>query len=161
MVQEAETHADEDRRRRGAISLRNDAEAMVLQAENTLRDYGDRVPSELKMDLDTKVQAVKEILEQDRECRSFTPGLRGGAGTHPGRYLDVRAGRSSSAGRRHGRQRRRAGCRRGRRRDSRCRVPRESEACRTRDREQAQSRTAGVTGSARRFLDRFHAESTS
>jgi molecular chaperone DnaK len=65
MVQEAEANAEVDRQRREAISLRNDAEAMVLQAENTLRDYGDRIPSELKMALDTKVQAVKEILEND------------------------------------------------------------------------------------------------
>ncbi|HEX5991252.1 MAG TPA: molecular chaperone DnaK [Thermomicrobiales bacterium] len=65
MVQEAEANAEADRQRREAISLRNDAEAMVLQAENTLRDYGDRIPSELKMTLDTKVQAVKEILEND------------------------------------------------------------------------------------------------
>jgi molecular chaperone DnaK len=65
MVQEAEANAEVDRQRREAISLRNDAEAMVLQAENTLRDYGDRIPSELKMTLDTKVQAVKEILEND------------------------------------------------------------------------------------------------
>jgi molecular chaperone DnaK len=67
MVQEAEANAEVDRQRREAISLRNDAEAMVLQAENTLRDYGDRIPSELKMALDTKVQAVKEILEKEPE----------------------------------------------------------------------------------------------
>jgi molecular chaperone DnaK len=65
MVQEAEANAEVDRQRREAISLRNDAEAMVLQADNTLREYGDRIPSELKMALDTKVQAVKEILEND------------------------------------------------------------------------------------------------
>jgi molecular chaperone DnaK len=67
MVQEAEANAEVDRQRREAISLRNDAEAMVLQAENTLREYGDRIPSELKMELDTKVQAVKEILEKEPE----------------------------------------------------------------------------------------------
>jgi molecular chaperone DnaK len=65
MVQEAETHAEEDRQRREAISLRNDAEAMTLQAENTLRDYGDRIPTELRADLDGKVQAVKDILQND------------------------------------------------------------------------------------------------
>ncbi|MDQ3227258.1 MAG: molecular chaperone DnaK [Chloroflexota bacterium] len=65
MVQEAETNAEEDRQRREAISLRNDAEAMTLQAENTLREYGDRIPPELRGELDGKVQAVKEILEND------------------------------------------------------------------------------------------------
>lgn len=65
MVQEAEANADEDRRRREAITLRNDAESMTLQAENLLRDHGDKIPSETKLDLDTKVAAVKEILEND------------------------------------------------------------------------------------------------
>ena len=65
MVTEAEENAEEDRRRRDAISLRNDAESMTLQAENTLKEHGERIPSELKLDLDTKVAAVKEILEND------------------------------------------------------------------------------------------------
>jgi len=67
MVQEAEEHAEEDRQRREAISLRNDAESMVFQAEKTLTEYGDKVPEEVKTELDEKVQAVKEILENDRE----------------------------------------------------------------------------------------------
>jgi molecular chaperone DnaK len=67
MVQEAEANAEADRQKREAIQLRNDAESMVFQAEKTLADYGDKVPSELKAELDTKVQAVREILDQDRE----------------------------------------------------------------------------------------------
>jgi len=67
MVDEAESHAEEDRQRREAIQTRNDAESMVFQAEQTLTEYGDRITPELKADLDTKVQAVKTILENDRE----------------------------------------------------------------------------------------------
>ena len=67
MVQEAEAHAEEDRQRREAIQLVNDAEGMVFQAEKTLSEHGDRIPSELKAELDGKVQAVKEILDKDRE----------------------------------------------------------------------------------------------
>jgi molecular chaperone DnaK len=67
MVQESEEHAEEDSRRREAISLRNEAEAMVFQAEKTLTDYSDRLPDDLKSELDTKVQTVKEILDKDRE----------------------------------------------------------------------------------------------
>ena len=37
----------------------------MLQAENLLRDHGDRIPAEVKIDLDTKVAAVKDILEKD------------------------------------------------------------------------------------------------
>jgi len=67
MVEEAEANAEEDRNRREAIALRNDAEAMTFQAEKTLADYGDRIPPELKAELDTKVQAVREILDKDPE----------------------------------------------------------------------------------------------
>jgi molecular chaperone DnaK len=67
MVREAEAHATEDRERREGIEFRNQAESMTYQAERTLNDYGDRVPSELKAELETKIQAVKDILENDRE----------------------------------------------------------------------------------------------
>jgi molecular chaperone DnaK len=67
MVKDAETHADEDRKRRESISIRNDAESMVYQAENVLREHAERIPAEVKAELDQKVQDVKEILEKDPE----------------------------------------------------------------------------------------------
>ena len=92
MVNEAETHSEEDRRRREAIELRNQAEAMVFQAEKTLSEHGDRVPAELKAELDGKVQTVKEILEKDpREHRPAAAGLRrDGPDADARRLLDVR-----------------------------------------------------------------------
>jgi molecular chaperone DnaK len=67
MVKEAEEHAEEDRKRREGISLRNDAESMAFQAEKTLSEYGEQIPLEIKTELDEKIQAVKQILENDRE----------------------------------------------------------------------------------------------
>ncbi len=67
MVKEAESHAEDDRKRREAIDLRNQAESFVFQAENTLKEHGDKIPSETKADLDTKIAAVKDILDNDRE----------------------------------------------------------------------------------------------
>lgn len=67
MVKEAEENAETDRLRREAVQLRNDAESMIFQAEKTLSEYGDKVPSEIKAEVDTKVAAVKDILENDRE----------------------------------------------------------------------------------------------
>jgi molecular chaperone DnaK len=65
MVQEAETHAEEDKQRREAITLRNDAESMSHQAENTLKEYGDRIPEATKTDLEAKLADVQEILKND------------------------------------------------------------------------------------------------
>jgi len=67
MVREAEENAESDRKRREAISLINDAETMTFQAEKTLSEYSDRIPQEIKTELDEKVQTVKEILNSDRE----------------------------------------------------------------------------------------------
>ncbi len=67
MVKEAESHAEEDRQRREAIQTRNDAESFVFQAEKFLEEYGDKVPSDAKANLDTKIAAVKDILDNDRE----------------------------------------------------------------------------------------------
>jgi len=67
MVREAEENAEADRQRREAISLINDAESMTFQAEKTLSEYGDRIPQEIKSELDEKVQTVKSILGSDRE----------------------------------------------------------------------------------------------
>jgi len=67
MVKEAESHAAEDRQRREAIEFRNQAEAMVYQAERTLSDYGDKVPSDVKLDLEQKVATVRDILANDPE----------------------------------------------------------------------------------------------
>ncbi|MCC6935225.1 MAG: molecular chaperone DnaK [Thermomicrobiales bacterium] len=67
MVKEAEAHANEDRERREAIEFRNQAEAMVYQAERTLSDYGDKVPSDVKLDLEQKVGNVRDILANDPE----------------------------------------------------------------------------------------------
>ena len=67
MVQEAEEHAAEDQKRRDAIELRNQAEAMTFQADELLKEHGDKIPAETKADLDTKVAAVRDILENDRE----------------------------------------------------------------------------------------------
>ncbi|MDW8060488.1 MAG: molecular chaperone DnaK [Thermomicrobium sp.] len=65
MIREAEAHAEEDRRKREAIELRNQAEALVYQAEKTLREFSDRIPSDLKLELENKMQAVREIVERD------------------------------------------------------------------------------------------------
>src|SRR5947207_1783582 len=48
MVREAEQHSDEDRRRREVIELRNSADSLAYTAEKTLAEYGDKVPEDIK-----------------------------------------------------------------------------------------------------------------
>jgi molecular chaperone DnaK len=61
--QEGEAHADEDRRRREEIELRNQADSLAYTAEKTLREQGENVPAEVKAEVEAKVKAVRDALE--------------------------------------------------------------------------------------------------
>lgn len=63
MKQEAEANAAEDAKKKERIEARNQADSMVFTAEKSLKDAGDKVPAELKTEVEDKVKAVKEILE--------------------------------------------------------------------------------------------------
>ncbi len=67
MVKEAEEHAAEDAKRKDAINTRNEAESMMFQAEKLIEENGDKIPDDLKSDLEAKVADIKDVLENDRE----------------------------------------------------------------------------------------------
>jgi molecular chaperone DnaK len=67
--QEAEAHAEEDRRRREEVELRNQADSLAYTAEKTLREQGDKVPADVKSEVEAKVKAVRDALAgQDAEA---------------------------------------------------------------------------------------------
>jgi molecular chaperone DnaK len=63
LVKEAELHAEEDRRKREEIETRNAADRAIYQAEKSLRDLGDRVPGDVRSDVEAKVAAVKTAMQ--------------------------------------------------------------------------------------------------
>ena len=67
MVNEAEQHASEDAKRREAIETRNNAESLQFQAEQLVSENGDKIPDDLKSDLEAKIADLKDVLENDRE----------------------------------------------------------------------------------------------
>jgi molecular chaperone DnaK len=62
---EAEEHAEEDAKRAEAVQLKNEADSMVNQVEQQLEEMGDQAPAELKVEIQGKVDAVKEALKED------------------------------------------------------------------------------------------------
>ncbi|MFD5910415.1 molecular chaperone DnaK [Streptomyces massasporeus] len=71
MMREAEQYADEDRKRREAAETRNQAEQLVYQTENFLRENGDRIPSDTKSEVESAVAEVKEQLEQQADTAAL------------------------------------------------------------------------------------------
>jgi molecular chaperone DnaK len=63
MRKDAEAHAEEDRKRKELIEARNHADNTVYAAEKALRDFGDKVPAEIKSEIEAKVAEVKKVAE--------------------------------------------------------------------------------------------------
>ena len=63
MVREAERHAEEDRRRKEEAEARNNADSMAYTAEKTLRELGDKVPADIRSEVEGKIAAVRSALQ--------------------------------------------------------------------------------------------------
>nr|MBC7244873.1 molecular chaperone DnaK [Chloroflexota bacterium] len=63
MVREAERHAEEDRRRKEEAEARNNADSMAYTAEKTLRELGDKVPANIRSEVEGKIAAVRSALQ--------------------------------------------------------------------------------------------------
>ena len=59
MVKEAELHAGEDRAKREEVELRNQADHMIHQAEKVIKDNADRIPDDVKTEVNSKLEALK------------------------------------------------------------------------------------------------------
>ena len=62
MVQEAEEHAEDDKKRRELVDARNHADSLVHSTERNLNEYGDKVAPAVKSEIESDIQAVKDAL---------------------------------------------------------------------------------------------------
>jgi len=64
-IKDAEAHADEDKKRRESVDTKNECEALIFRAEKSLKDYGDKVPEDVKKQIQEKIDAAKEAVKSD------------------------------------------------------------------------------------------------
>jgi molecular chaperone DnaK len=78
MVQDAEAHAEEDKRQRELAEARNSAEHAAYQAERQLTDLGEAVDEQSKADIETRIKEVRESLtsEDPQEIRTKAEALQ-------------------------------------------------------------------------------------
>ena len=65
MVKDAESHAEEDKKRREGVEVRNSADALVHGSEKNLKEYGDKVPDEDRQAIEDAVKDLKDALEDE------------------------------------------------------------------------------------------------
>ena len=77
MVEEARQYEEEDQRRRAEVESRNQADSLVYQAEKLLNENADKVPEDLKTEVQGKIDALKAAVEANNvaEIQSATNEL--------------------------------------------------------------------------------------
>ena len=62
MVKDAESHAEEDRKRKEEVEVRNQADTLVYQTEKLLRDQGEKISGEDRVQVEQALESLKESL---------------------------------------------------------------------------------------------------
>ena len=101
MVRDAETHAEEDRKRREEVEVRNNADAAIFSAERSLSEYGDKVSEEIRTKIQGRisdVNAAKGTDDVDRIRTATEELLREMQGIGASMYGDAAGAGAGAAG---------------------------------------------------------------
>ena len=62
-VQDAERYAEEDKKRKEEVDIKNQAESLVFQSEKAIKDFGDKVSASEKAPIQAKIDELKKAIE--------------------------------------------------------------------------------------------------
>ena len=65
MVADAESHAEEDKKFRDLIDVRNQADSLIHGSEKTLSELGEKVSSDERMKIESAISDLKSVMESD------------------------------------------------------------------------------------------------
>ena len=65
MKQDAEDHAEEDKKRKELVDARNNADGLMHASKKSLKDLGDKVDAETKANVEKEIENVKKVVEGD------------------------------------------------------------------------------------------------
>ncbi|MDG2001077.1 MAG: molecular chaperone DnaK [Alphaproteobacteria bacterium] len=62
MVKDAESHAEEDKKKKESIDARNQADALVYSTEKSMKEHGEKLPADDKEKIESSVKDLKDVL---------------------------------------------------------------------------------------------------
>lgn len=65
MKKDAELHAEEDKKKKAEVEVRNNADALVFNLEKQMREHDAKIPDDLKKKINTKIGDVKNLLSKE------------------------------------------------------------------------------------------------
>src|SRR5207249_9541410 len=67
MQREAEAHAEEDKKAKEAIEIKNNADMLAYQSEKQLKELGDKIPGDKKKQVEDAIAAVRDAINRNDE----------------------------------------------------------------------------------------------
>ena len=66
LIKDAESHAEEDKRKKQLVEAQNNADAMIYQTEKSMKDLGaDKLDADTKANIESKIEALKKIKDSN------------------------------------------------------------------------------------------------
>jgi molecular chaperone DnaK len=77
LVKDAETHAEEDKKKRELVDARNNADSLIYSTEKAIQEAGDKLDESTKSDIDKTIEDLKKAIETDNteEIKQLTEAL--------------------------------------------------------------------------------------
>jgi molecular chaperone DnaK len=72
MKRDADAYAEEDRKRREDVEVRNQADSLAYQAEKTVRESGDKLPADIRTEIETGIKDVRDALSADASADTIS-----------------------------------------------------------------------------------------
>src|SRR6202035_204719 len=99
MQREAEAHAEEDKKAKEAIEIKNNADMLAYQSEKQLKELGDKIPADKKKQVEDAIAAVREAINKNdtdamkRTYDDLQNKFQRRLARRPGRDLDLKQAR--------------------------------------------------------------------
>ncbi|MHC4628552.1 MAG: molecular chaperone DnaK [Planctomycetota bacterium] len=98
MTQEAESHAEEDKKKREVVDLKNQADQLIYSTEKTLKEHGEKVSAETRGNIESAVNNLKEAIKgEDADAIKKAIENLGSAGQELGKVLYEEAAKKQAA----------------------------------------------------------------
>ena len=98
MTKEAESHAEEDKKKREVVDLKNQADQLIYSTEKTLKEHGDKVSAETRGNIENAANNLKEAIKgEDADAIKKAIENLGEAGQELGKTLYEEAAKKQAA----------------------------------------------------------------
>ncbi|HLD07490.1 MAG TPA: molecular chaperone DnaK [Candidatus Peribacterales bacterium] len=89
MKKDAELHAEEDKKKREAVDIRNQADALVFNLEKQMREHDAKIPDDVKKTVNTDLNALKDLLKDENASPEMLKKATEDLGTHAQKIGEV------------------------------------------------------------------------